>query len=601
MGFCQRKRDTMKKASRLTTTFYRNFMLLIVVPLLLIIAVTLWVLRNLMLGSAFETIDVAQRTVSGGITSEIKGTSLQLSHFLLINNREALEVASAIAGSSGQERYQQTARLKELYNFVVTPSSDIIAIHFYTNDGQVISLKDDLSLPLEELKQYDFYQRALQKPNHASFGLINSTFTFQNLLKEPSRKALAISFAPDSRNSPIEMVCWYTHTSASRDITRYAKDKNLGEMYLIDSQGNLLVSPKVPQLQYQLPPHAAQFAPGRHQVHSGGKQLNVIVTPVSGTDWRLVSLVESRVLLEQFNRVTFIVLLASCIIFFLFYLFSAIFLRNIIAPVNTLAQGMARVEQGDLQTRLAPGGQEEIQALMESFNSMIDRTQQLMLANEAQQKEKMAAEMRALQSQINPHFLVNSLNSIRFTAMVSKFDNIRQMAEALIKILTASFKDPGTVYTIQDEMDMLESYIYLMKIRYSENFDVQWEVAEDCRNCGIPRLLIQPLVENAITHGFEDREEPGTITISIWRSGENLHIAVGDDGQGMDAETVECLLRGQPPAPKGGHGIGVANVHRRVQLNYGAEYGLTIESRPGQGSCFTLVFPARPLQEESNA
>lgn len=592
----------MKRATRLTTVFYRNFILLIVVPILCVIVVALGIMRNMMLESAYNSIQLAQDNAATTVAAEIKTNSLKLTHFLFANDRLALELAEKIAVGTGLERYQNTLKLKELYNFVVAPSSDIVAIHFYTKGGEAISLKDDLALPIDEIKKYSFYEQAQSYPEHTHYGLINAGFTYKAMLTEPSRRAMAISYAPANRTGKdnIEMVCWYTYSSANQIITSYSRTPTQGEMYLIDGEGQILMSPQQDSYQYTLPSDIASYSPGRHHYTENKAQRNVLITPVPGTDWRIVSAVDTDVLLAEFDRVVQLVMLASLVVFVLFISFSVIFLRNIIQPVNTLVTGMQQVEQGDLTVRLLPTGQDEIHALMESFNSMIRRTQDLVAFNELQQKEKMAAEMKALQSQINPHFLVNTLNSIRFTAMVSRFDSIKNMAEALIKILNASFKSPDSVYTIQDEIEMLECYTYLMKIRYSENFDVEWDVDPACLSCGIPRLLIQPLVENAITHGFEEKEEPGTIGLKIAKEGDCIRITVSDDGKGMSPQKVQRLFGEVQVESAVGHGIALANVKRRIVLNYGEGYGLSIRSKKGEGSVFELTIPAQQQEVEAN-
>lgn len=589
----------MKKSSRLTTAFYRNFLLFIMVPIFLVIVIALGIIRNMMLESAYETIEMAQETTAATIANEIKVNSLKLTHFLLTNDQQALELADGVANSTGQEKYQHTVRLKELYNFVVTPSSDIIAIHFYTKDGQTISLKDDLALPLDIIRKYDFYCEALEHPGNTSYGLINATFTYKTMQTEPAHRALAISFSPSEKTQmgSIETVCWYTYSSINRIITDYSRDAMQGEMYLVDGEGNVLVAPLIKNLRYTVPQDIAELSLGRHKYSINGTKRNVIISEVPGTDWRVVNLVDNGVLLAEFNKVSALVMVTSYIIFVLFIIYSITFLRSIIRPVNMLIAGMKRVESGDLNTSLEPIGQSEIRALMNSFNRMIQRTKQLVASNKAQQKQKMIAEMQALQSQINPHFLVNMLNSIRFTAMVSRFDNIKNMAEALIKILSASFKDPGSVYTIKEELETLKSYIYLMKIRYSENFDVHWDIDETCLSYSIPRLLIQPVVENAITHGFEDKEEPGVISIAIKRHDQTIQISVTDDGKGMEPTQVKALLEGTAKKSRNGHGIGIANINRRIKLNYGDAYGLTIESREAEGSTFVLTIPVKKEED----
>lgn len=191
--------------------------------------------------------------------------------------------------------------------------------------------------------------------------------------------------------------------------------------------------------------------------------------------------------------------------------------------------------------------------------------------------------MEALQSQINPHFLVNTLGSMRFMAMVAKFDSIKNMAEALINILSTSFRQAASLYTINEELEMLESYIYLMKIRYAENFLVEYRIDDNCRRCLIPRLVLQPIVENCIVHGFEDSEDIGHILVEADRSEDAVVITISDDGQGMSPERLAEVLSAS---------IGISNVQKRVRLNFGELYGVRIESKPGAGTRVTLTIPA---------
>ena len=591
-----------KNSSRLTTVYYRNFFLLIVIPILLVIVIALGVLRKMMLQSEFDKIDLAQQNVAQTLNSEAQNASLKLTHFIFANNRQALELAETGVQTTGQEHYTATNHLKELYNFLVPPSSDIVAIHFYTANGQVISLKEDPAIPVQEIQQLGFYQTALQHVEQTQIDILANSITFKARQIEPSRKCIAVSFAPQQGpGTNIEAVCLYTNSQAPRMVTSYSRTSSQGEMYVIDTSGNVLIAPDNPVLLYSEGQTAAGLVPGRYTVQQGKEKLYYTITSVPRTNWKIVSIVNNQQLLGNFNTIARVVFAASLVVFMLFMAFSVLFLRNIIQPVNSLIGGMAKVEKGDLDVHLEAVGQSEVRELTHSFNSMIRQTRELVSANEVQQKQKHEAEMEALQSQINPHFLVNSLNSIRFTAMAAKFDSIRNMAESLIKILTASFKAPESPYTVADEIEMLESYIYLMKIRYSENFEVEWEIEETCLKCSVPRLIMQPIVENAIIHGFEEKEEPGNIYIAIFRRQESLTFEISDDGKGIAPERIQTLLNDYTVKPSARQGIGIANVNRRIKLNYGEEYGIAIQSQPGLGSKFIITLPALQQKEGQDA
>ena len=222
-------------------------------------------------------------------------------------------------------------------------------------------------------------------------------------------------------------------------------------------------------------------------------------------------------LTASFNRLAFIMIAVILCLFLMFFIFSRYFLKNIIAPVHSIVGGFKSVETGNLDTRVESAGQIEIREMIQSFNHMVERLKISIREKQDAQEKRHEAEMKALQSQINPHFLVNTLNSIRFMAQVSHFDGIRKMAEALISILTCSFRQNASLYSVREELEVLNSYIYLMKIRYSDGFDVEYDIDETCLELRIPRLILQPIVENSIVHGFSEMEDMGYIKISIYR------------------------------------------------------------------------------------
>lgn len=186
-----------------------------------------------------------------------------------------------------------------------------------------------------------------------------------------------------------------------------------------------------------------------------------------------VSVVDSELLTWDFNRIAAIIVAVTVVLFVLFYVFSSYFLKNIIDPIHNTVEGMRLVEEGSLAVHVVPVGQAELRIMIHSFNRMTRRLKQLIQENGEEQQKKHEAEVRALQSQINPHFLVNSLNSIRFIAQVSRYEAIARMAEALIKILSCSFRSNVGFYTLNEELEVLEGFIYLMKIRYSYGFEIE--------------------------------------------------------------------------------------------------------------------------------
>ena len=265
---------------------------------------------------------------------------------------------------------------------------------------------------------------------------------------------------------------------------------------------------------------------------------------------------------------------------------------------------MARLDSSDLDFQLEPTGHQEIQELMTYFNQMVLSIRNMIAFTEETERKKHQAEIQALQSQINPHFIVNTLNSIRFMAQVAKFDGIRKMAEALSSIVSCSFRSNVSFYTVREELEMLKTYEYLMRIRYSNGFEVSYEVADDCLDYRLPRLTLQPVMENSITHGFAEMEEElGQIRISVYKEPEYLCLSVWDNGRGMSARKVHQLLEGRVRRHDDNWSIGLENVLTRLRLHFGDAVDISITSTPGK---FTRIIFRLPLdactkrEEDSN-
>lgn len=216
--------------------------------------------------------------------------------------------------------------------------------------------------------------------------------------------------------------------------------------------------------------------------------------------------------------------------------------------------------------------------------------------NAEAQRRKHRAEIQALQSQINPHFIVNTLNSIRFMAQVAGYAGIQKMAESLMKIVSCSFRSNISFYTLREELDVLDSYVYLMRIRYADSFEVSYDIAEDCLDYMLPRLLLQPVVENSITHGFAEMEEElGQIDVTARRKGEMLCLIVRDNGCGMSQEQIEQILHGHAQTVDDNTSIGLKNVLARIRLNFGGKAQMEITSEPQK---YTQTVIRLPWKEE---
>ena len=590
------------KRFSLKTVYYRSFLLLIVIPILLVSVISLTLTRYIMERSAITNIRNAQASIESSLSKAIRDISLQLSHLVYVNDGEVMERASGMDSGDQQQRYDSRNRLSEVFRVAMVPSQDTISAMFYLKDGCTVYLKDEIRIPKEVMEQEAWYRQALAGPNVVSVGAFDTSrqnLTYSRL--KSGEFVLAAAFSPDyqaDRSGKMEMVSLFSVTHVGEVIRGFNRDEQLGTTFILDSSGSLIFAgdryQEASRLLKGLTSKEAGVYKTAFDAQGNGRRqgYTIVVSDVEENGWKIVSCVRTARLTASYNQVTLASILVISLLFLLFYLFSRYFLGQIITPLHTVVEGMKEMEEGNLTVHVEPAGQSEIRTMIHSFNRMVRELKASIEENEQVQQKKHQAEVRALQSQINPHFLVNTLNSIRFMAQVSKFDGIRKMAEALIKILSCSFRGSISFYTVREELDVLDSYLYLMKIRYSDGFEVVYDIDETCLDCKVPRLILQPIVENSIVHGLAEKEDDiGHLTVRLKASGDSLIFTVEDDGRGMTEEEIRQLLTPRERAEGDNTSIGVENVLSRLKLNFGSRYGIRMESQPGQYTKTILTIP----------
>lgn len=266
-------------------------------------------------------------------------------------------------------------------------------------------------------------------------------------------------------------------------------------------------------------------------------------------------------------------------------------------PLGALMGAMERAGQGDMTAR-APGGGDEFGAIGDRFNQMMEEIDGLLDDLVEVRVEKRQAEIEALQQQIRPHFMYNTLNTIKFAAILQGNQEIGALLGSFIELLEASISKKGAFIPLSDEIRLVEDYASLQKYRYMDNFTVECSISPEAETCMVPRLLLQPLVENAILHGIIPRRPGNRITVDGAVESGMLHILVADNGKGMTEEECHALLENDPDDNRRFTGIGMRNVRERLRLYYGEKADFSIHSAPGEGTCITLSLPAVPQTKE---
>ncbi|WNS40746.1 sensor histidine kinase [Paenibacillus sp. MMS20-IR301] len=322
---------------------------------------------------------------------------------------------------------------------------------------------------------------------------------------------------------------------------------------------------------------------------------NIVVTnPLSQQQWTTYLYMPMDELTDE-GEILGRNLFTLAIVMSLFAIIISVFLSNVITrPIKKLMNNIRLVEKGQFERVEDIGSRDEFGHLSSRFIKMSYELKQLIERVQQEESEKAAAEIRALHSQINPHFLYNTLGSVKWMASMQKAEKIADMTEALISMLRYATRLDGTLVSIREELDNVMNYITIQNVRYYNCIQAVYEIEEGLLDYRIPKMIMQPVIENAIFHGFAELEEDGVITVTIQSAGSDLVIGIRDNGSGMDQETLQELAESWTGQDGGAKGIGLYNVQRRIQLHFGQAYGIKAESCFGEGTVFYIVLPGIP-------
>lgn len=275
--------------------------------------------------------------------------------------------------------------------------------------------------------------------------------------------------------------------------------------------------------------------------------------------------------------------------------------KDFSSRVELLVKKFCRAETGDLSVSEKISGTDEIAVLDQQFNRMLGKLDQLIKTSYVQKLENKEAQLKNLQLQINPHFLYNTLETISSIAAVKQVFVVCDICGKLGEIFRYSLgKDYGELVPLEQEMTHIKNYMFIQKIRYGDRLQVFYNIDVDAAHVYIPRFILQPIVENAISHGLSNLTSVGTLEVSAFEKKDRLYIEIEDDGEGMVREKVAEITRFINTAKpvEGKKNIGIRNVNQRIKLAYGEAYGITIRSAPYQGSRFTIQLPIMRKGEE---
>jgi two-component system sensor histidine kinase YesM len=532
----------------------------------------------------------------------------QLSDWIFINRNLDNILTKRYAGESLHYNAEINNFLDLVNNFQLGFNSSIgtyiYSLLIHGNNGLDLRAgnPDGTQIDLVKLKEQTWFKKGLGLHGQKFwYGLVDNPSTTQ------FEKFLLPIVRPILHSQTTQEIGWHfigISTSLISDLFKNYEIRPDETLLVLDSRGYCIYHQKRPSVGQNLlrTGYIAAAVHGKMQGHfsaeiDGASRL-VVYAKSEATGWSIVKIL-SPVELNRQKRILFNISLIILFSGLLFTSFFTVYLSsNLTRPFNKLLRQTQEIAAGNFERDPSIEGEDELGVLGRGVNEMAENIRRLLDRVIEDEQEKRRLELEVLQNQVNPHFLYNTLNSVKLMATIQKVDGIREMVTALGRLLMNLSKNTSEKITLSEELALLDDYIYIQNIRYKGKIKLDYRLTdEDCLQCTIIKFTLQPIVENAIFHGIEPKKNAGRILIAIEASDDQLIIAIEDDGVGMTAAQIESLLAAVPPPKNRGLSkIGIKNVNERLKLVYGSRYGLSIESVAGE---YTKVYVRIPKEYEA--
>ncbi len=496
-------------------------------------------------------------------------------------------------------------------SFLYDSNKDKIqSIALYDTEGELMAA-EPVILQKKEVNagQQTWFTQAMAEIENMHF----STPHIQNLFQDDAKRyhfVISLSRAVDvidgdrPGNGVLLVDMKYSYLE---EMMNRMNDSNRGRYYYVcDGSGNLIYHPYYNKINKGLFREntdivcTSEDGVYKKMRSADGNKQTVIISTIAYTGWKMVGVVRQDARtdsLEQF-RIYMVVIVIMLIMMLL--LVNRIVSKKISSPILKLDASVRAYEAGE-KPDIYIGGSYEIRHLGNSIQSSYEEIERLMKKIMEEQNERRKSELAALQSQINPHFLYNTLESITWMIESGKNQDAVFMISELAKLFRISLSRGKTIISIKDELQHCRNYMNIQKYRYKERFETEYDISEEIYSFCTVKLILQPILENAIYYGVGDmdKDEDPRIVVRGWKQEQDIYIAVSDNGIGMRREDVENILTGNQKAIKHGSGVGLINVHTRIRLMFGKKYGLIVESEPDEGTTVTIHLPAVPYTREN--
>ncbi|MCK9859959.1 sensor histidine kinase [Paenibacillus sp. ATY16] len=532
------------------------------------------------------------RQVNANIQTYI--TSMENISMLALSNEDVREFVSE-AGTAGTspEELAREQRISAYFHSIIASRKDIASINVIGYNGRFVSDREHVELnPSVKLAEQPWYTSAQE----ASGRIVVSSSHVQHMFKDEYDWVVSLSRELWSKDQtePRGVLLVDLNFSVINDTLNNIDLSKRGYVFIVDENGNIVYHPQQQLIYSNLKSEKIDevLAKGSGSFTTEeGKTSRIYTIQDTGFGWKIVGVSYVNELIGNKREMQLSMVAAGVFCLIVGLLLAVFISRNLSRPIKQLQEHMKKVEKGIFNIRVPIGNPREIASLARTFNLMVVKIEELMSQVVREQEIKRKSELTALQAQINPHFLYNTLDSIIWMAEGKKTDEVVLMTSALARLFRSSISRGQELVPIRTEIEHVANYLTIQKIRYKDKLDFHIDVDPDIYSYRTLKVLLQPLLENAIYHGIKNRIGTGTIQVTGGKRDGYIWLEVSDNGVGMEAEALRTILEPRR-SDRESKGVGVVNVHERIQLYFGKEYGLTYKSVQDEGTTVTVRIAA---------
>lgn len=543
--------------------------------------------------SAFSIVTEQTRKQSAGVVNEL---SVNLDHYFDMVRNSFEYIAN---NSTVQEELESDEPYKsdgtELYSY-------------YSRSGQIrrLLLQGYTSIYMKDIQLYGYnganHLLANNREIHEKTAQISCELAEQAKgrciyynASEEGLMYMAKQIKDSLTMKPVGILRASIKLSYLKKMTITARDSLAAHIFLLDNDKNVLIESAENDATISDRSWIEKISgnTGEFLFTADGQGYDCVYQRSSDTGLTVVGMIPMSFLQKTargLQKTTIMLILASLML--------CIFLANILAkgiagPIKRTSKAMQQFAEGDFSVRLPEGRRDEIGTMNSVFNQTIEKIEQLIKQVVEMETVNKDIEFQALQAQINPHFLYNTMDMINWMALQGQTDEISHAVQSLSRFYKLTLSRKKGISTIARELEHVTIYVQLQNMRYHDSIELITDIPDELSEYQIPKLTLQPVVENSILHGILEKEsKSGTIVITGWMENEDIVLLISDDGVGISPEILSTILSGKGKSQSGGTNIAVYNTHRRLQILYGNNYGLTYSSKPGEGTEVEIRFPA---------